>query len=1009
MNRSPYESISSNDDSIWHEALDALMAEHSEKSCRAIVSALSDQSWRKRETVAKSLLDWGDGLSSILEHYVSEENIDQYYWILYILGHIGDEKSIAILKKGLQNKDPELRSYAVRGLGFIKKIENARFLYPMLNDVNWSIRKLTFEQLLSFKELILDDLRKIITTPSKIPNHSVIALFVKIGQDSVLPEISNFYKTGNFALRFSILNSLGELGTSRAIDYLIAGLGDHSWAIRKLAAEQLTKLGTRAFDQLSASFSRVDSLIRYDIINIIVNLLTEKSLPLLKKLLLSPDQELKMMVIENLVKLKSDAAVLEIINCMASPDRIVSDFAADSLSKKHNLNLDLLLKILNTEDENLRFQVIRVIGSIGGLAFIPIIRILESGNKQEKLFLLGVLQKISPDPKVIDMLIKLLGDENWPIRNASANCLVNYGEASVTSIVKVLNDPSEDIRFWARKSLIMIGPKAVKVLIDIMENGTEPGLLPHIVSALLSMNNPEAVPAVIKFLEDNDEYRIESVFSSVPAITSKDVVNTILNLLTHPDEKVAKWLSHLLKKADDPTLHRTVFLGFSHSNEMVRFYVSEAVSAWDFLSESDLKVICRQLQVEKSLKNLHSLVSCLAKHPSPVSVSSVEEFLQHCPPSTMLDLILEASSHDSPAFAEMLKKILSSRSDLITLEDCDKVGKILGNLYKSNPEGLIKGLQSSSKAYRLCCVVALDSIEDRKVAFDIMDNVLENEEPDILKRIVKVLAKFFFYDDFRLKGALTDFFLSVGKLITEPLTEYIQTLENEIDKKSLVDMIESVGGTVSADALLSKGQHKVMLSDNHLDEVLEKRRMALEELEKYDELIKESHTKELSIMFTDVKGFTAFSSKASLSEVMSMMKQHDEILQPVFQKYGGEPLKKIGDAFLVVFEEHNNALLAGMEIQRKLVEYNNTAPQERKLAVRITINTGSVIRTENDVMGDPVNLASRLEGITDAFEILISEFTYNKIDKNIFELEDNGAHQFKGISRPINTYKVKWS
>ena len=59
MNRSPYESISSNDDSIWHEALDALLAEHSEKSCHAIVTALSDQSWRKRETVAKALLNWG--------------------------------------------------------------------------------------------------------------------------------------------------------------------------------------------------------------------------------------------------------------------------------------------------------------------------------------------------------------------------------------------------------------------------------------------------------------------------------------------------------------------------------------------------------------------------------------------------------------------------------------------------------------------------------------------------------------------------------------------------------------------------------------------------------------------------------------------------------------------------------------------------------------------------------------------------------------------------------------
>ena len=233
--------------------------------------------------------------------------------------------------------------------------------------------------------------------------------------------------------------------------------------------------------------------------------------------------------------------------------------------------------------------------------------------------------------------------------------------------------------------------------------------------------------------------------------------------------------------------------------------------------------------------------------------------------------------------------------------------------------------------------MALDSIEDRKIAFDIMDNVLEYEEPDILKRIVRLLAKFFFIDDFRLKGALTDFFLSVGLTIVEPLTDYLQTLENEFDKKALVDLIESVGGTVSQDALRSKGQHKVMLSDNHLDEVLEKRRMALEELEKYDELIKESHTKELSIMFTDVKGFTSFSSKASLSEIMSMVKQHDEILKPVFLKYGGEPLKKIGDAFLVVFEEHNNALLAAMEIQKKLVEYNSTAPEERKLLILVLL------------------------------------------------------------------------
>lgn len=1008
MNRSPYEMIFSSDDSLWHEGLDALLQEHSEKSIKAVIDLLSDKSWHKREAAAKTLLKWGDGLADMLEPIVNDQNVDQYYWLLYVLGHVGGDKAIAILKKGLQNKDSELRGYAVRGLGYIKKIENARSLYPMLNDKNWTIRKLVFEQLLAFDQLILDDLRKIIVTPTKVPNHSIIALFVKIGKDSVISELIKFYKEGNFSLRFAILNSLGELGTPRAIDCLIGGLSDPSWAIRRLAAERLSKLGPKAFDQLSASFGRVDSLIRYEIIRIIVNLLADKSMPLLKRLLSAPDQELRMLAIENIARLKSDTSVLELINCLGDSDRIVSDFASDCLTKKHNLNLELLLRNLNSEDENLRFQIIKIIGSIGGIAFIPIIRILEKGNKQERLFLIGVLQKITPDQKVIDMLIRLLGDENWPIRNAASNCLVAYGESSVSSIVKALNDPSDDIRFWARKSLVLIGPKAVSTLIRIMEDGTEAALIPHIVSALLSMNNPEAVPAVIKFLENSDEYRIESVFSSMPEVTSKDVVNTVLNLLTHPDEKVARWLAQMLKKASAPSLHRTVFLGFSHSNEKVRYYVSEAVAAWDYMDESDIRVITRQLQVEKNIKNLHALVSCLAKHPSHISVDAVEEFLEHCPPSTMLDLMLEASSHNSPAFAEMLKNTLHKRSDLITIEDVDRVGKILGNLYREEPSGLIKGLKSNSKAYRLCCIIALDSLDDRKIAFDIMENLLEDEEIDVIQRAVKVLAKFFFYDDFRLKGALTDFFLNVGKHIVEPLIEYIPSLENEFDRKALVDMVESVGGTVPNDILLGNGHQKVMLSDNHLDEVLEKRRMALEEIEKYDELIKESHTKELSIMFTDVKGFTAFSSKASLSEVMSMLKQHDEILKPVFEKYGGEALKKIGDAFLVVFENHDNALLAGMEIQRKLVEYNNTVPQERKLAIRITINTGSVIRTENDVMGDAVNLASRLEGITDAFEIMISEFTLEKIDKSIFELTSNGAHEFKGISRPIETYKVKW-
>lgn len=1008
MSRSPYELIKSTDDALWREGLAALLIEHTPESGAAIIGMLCDKAWHKREAAAKSLLEWGPEIGAQILEHLNEKKHDQFYWLLHILGQLGDNNSLAAIKQILHHPDAELRGYAVRAVATHKIIENARTLYPLLSDPNWAIRKLVFEQLLAFAENILDDLRKIINTPAKVPNHSVIALFVKIGQDSVIEELLKIYGSGSFPLRFSIVSALGELGTSPAVDFLIDCLGDGSWAIRQLAAEQLQKLGSKVFEKLTAAFGRSDSLIRHDIIKILVELLGDKSMPLIQRLLTAPDQEHRLLAIENLTRLKSDEATSTLLNCLADHDRIVSDYAAECLSEKPNLNIEILLQHLNTDDENLRFQIIKIIGSIGGLALSPIVKILDNGNKQERLFLLGVLQKIAPHQQLIDVLIRLLGDINWPVRNAAANCLVNYGEASVTAIVKALNDTSDDIRFWSRKALIKIGPRAVIALKTILEENTDPAIMPHIVSALLSMNHPEAVPAVIKFLETNDEYRIQAVLSSVPGIISKDVVNTILNLLTHPDEKVCRWLAHLLKKADANALRRTVFLGFSHSNDMVRYYVAEAVSDWTTLSENDLKVIARQLAVEKSLKNLRAMISILAKHPYPSIIKLLKEHLEACQTAVMLDLMLVIATQKQSEYLQMLDQLLNKHSEVITLDDVDRVGKILGHVYQERPEGLVRGLTSPSKAYRLCCIIALDSINDRRIAFSIMETLLPKEEKDVMQRAVKTLTPYFFHEDFRLKGAITDFFLNLGKIITEPLSEYIEKLENDIDRKSLVDMIESVGGTVNPELLRARGEARVVLSDNHLDEVLEKRRNALEELEKYDELIKTSHTLDLAVMFTDVKGYTAFSAKASLSEVMSMLKQHDEILKPVFEKYSGDALKKIGDAFLVVFENHNNALLAAIEIQRKLNAFNTSVAEERKLAIRIAINSGSVIRTENDVLGDTVNLASRLEGIGDAFEIIISEYTLQRINRQIFEIEEHGEHTLKGIAKPVKAYKVKW-
>ena len=380
----------------------------------------------------------------------------------------------------------------------------------------------------------------------------------------------------------------------------------------------------------------------------------------------------------------------------------------------------------------------------------------------------------------------------------------------------------------------------------------------------------------------------------------------------------------------------------------------------------------------------------------------------------------------------MLAELLRSRSQIVREGDVELVGKIMGIIFQAKPEGIIQGLSSPTMAYRLCSVVALEQIEDKRIAFTLMDNLRASEDPVIVKRAVKILARHFFSEDFRLKGAVTDYLLNtLGKNIIEPLNEIITTIENDIDRKALIDLVESVGGVIDPEALRKKGEPKVQISDAVLDDVLARRKRAIEELEKYEKIIQTSHTQELTIMFTDVKGFTHFSAQASLSRVMALMKQHDDLLLPIFEKHSGQVLKKIGDAFLVVFEQPTKAILAAIEAQRKLREFNAEASikiqefdietkkklqefradiseDDRRLAVRIAINTGPVIRKEMDVFGDAVNVASRLEKIADAEEIVLSEATFKLVDSGVFDITPFGEHQLKGIDKPVKAYKVNW-
>ena len=165
-------------------------------------------------------------------------------------------------------------------------------------------------------------------------------------------------------------------------------------------------------------------------------------------------------------------------------------------------------------------------------------------------------------------------------------------------------------------------------------------------------------------------------------------------------------------------------------------------------------------------------------------------------------------------------------------------------------------------------------------------------------------------------------------------------------------------------------------------------------------------TRNLTIMFTDIKGFTSRTSEETRKGMTDILEVHERLLLPVFNYFDGKVVKTIGDAFLVYFVSPTDAVLCGVTIQEVLRRHNLRAPEKEKIEVRVAINVGDVELKDNDVFGEAVNIAARLEGITDAGEVYFTDAVYQTMNRKEAPSSEVGERIFKGIEYPIRVYKV---
>lgn len=174
------------------------------------------------------------------------------------------------------------------------------------------------------------------------------------------------------------------------------------------------------------------------------------------------------------------------------------------------------------------------------------------------------------------------------------------------------------------------------------------------------------------------------------------------------------------------------------------------------------------------------------------------------------------------------------------------------------------------------------------------------------------------------------------------------------------------------------------------------------------ELLSEGGRRRLAaIVAMDVVGFSAKMGQDETRTLAVMSEVRSGIIDPGLRNFNGRLFKEIGDGLMLEFGSVNDAVMFSVDVQRRMVEYNALAPEHRRLEFRIGINIGDVIIQGDDLMGDGVNIAARLEPMADSGGICLSgivrELIKTKLDLGF---KDLGNKQLKNIANPIRVFSL---
>ncbi len=162
-----------------------------------------------------------------------------------------------------------------------------------------------------------------------------------------------------------------------------------------------------------------------------------------------------------------------------------------------------------------------------------------------------------------------------------------------------------------------------------------------------------------------------------------------------------------------------------------------------------------------------------------------------------------------------------------------------------------------------------------------------------------------------------------------------------------------------------------------------------------------------AVMVTDIVGYTALTQEDE-ERTLDLLDEHSAILRGIFSRYGGREVKSTGDGFLVEFLSALSAMQCALAVQDALNKRNAEVPEAHHLQVRIGLHVGEIVPQDGDILGDGVNIASRVERLAPPGGISLSQQVYDQVHHRVdVQFVSLGKQELKNVRLPVEVYQVE--